>query len=241
MPTVVAAGERYLPRGWRDLGYQLAIWFGFLGAYQVARGLADRTPAEAFSNGLRVVEFETQVSGRLVELSLQQSVEAKDWLAPVVSWTYWNSEFTVLGLALLWVYLRRHESFTRLRNTILLANVIGLVGYVAVPMAPPRLLGLGFDDNHADGLVTLAANPYAAMPSLHAADAFILGIVLAFVCRRVWAKVLWAAWPAWVWFAVMATGNHFWLDCIAGMGVALVALAVVYRSELLPAVAAHRR
>ena len=98
-------------------------------------------------------------------------------------------------------------------------------------MAPPRLLGLGFENEHRDGLVSLAANPYAAMPSLHAADALILGVVLAFVCRRSWAKALWIAWPAWVWFAVMATGNHFWLDCIAGMAVAVVALTVVYRRE----------
>ncbi len=35
--------------------------------------------------------------------------------------------------------------------------------------------------------------------------------------------MLWTLWPAWVWFAVMATGNHFWLDIAAGVGVALVA------------------
>ena len=49
--------------------------------------------------------------------------------------------------------------------------------------------------------------------------------MLATVCRSRWAKALWAAWPAWVWFSVMATGNHFWLDCVAGVGVALVAMA----------------
>ncbi len=36
-------------------------------------------------------------------------------------------------------------------------------------------------------------------------------------------------WPAWVWFAVMATGNHFWLDCVAGVGVALIAMTIVYK------------
>ena len=81
------------------------------------------------------------------------------------------------------MYLRRHEYFIRFRNTILLANVIGLVGYVVMPTAPPRMLGVGFVDTHRDGLVTLAANPYAAMPSLHAADALIVGVVLALVCR----------------------------------------------------------
>ena len=44
-----------------------------------------------------------------------------------------------------------------------------------------------------------------------------------------WAKVLWLAWPAWVWFSVMATGNHFWLDIAAGVLVAGVAAAIVYR------------
>ena len=88
---------------------------------------------------------------------------------------------------------------------------------------------LGFIDHHTNGVVELAGNPYAAMPSLHAADALIVGIVLAsLVRRRVW-KVLWLVWPLWVWFAVMATGNHFWLDVVAGIFLAVVALVVVYR------------
>jgi membrane-associated phospholipid phosphatase len=238
--AVVAAGQRFLPRGWTDLVRQFAIWFGFLAAYQVARGFADRNAGEAFANGFRVVQLETHVTHRLVELTFQQFVSSKEWLAPIVAWTYWNSEFTVLGLALLWVYLRRHAAFTRFRNTILLANVLGLVGYVLVPMAPPRMLGVGFVDTHRDGFVQLAANPYAAMPSLHAADALIAGVVLAFVSRRWWSKALWALWPGWVWFAVMATGNHFWLDCLAGMGVAVLALAIVYRGDLRRVRAARR-
>jgi PAP2 superfamily len=230
-----------LPRGWSDLGRQVAIWLGFLLAYQVARGVADRHPEQAIANGLKVVNFETNVSDRLYELTLQQFVEQRDWLSALASWTYWTSEFTVLTLALLWLYLQRHYAFSRFRNTLLLANVIGLAGYVLMPTAPPRLLGLGFaDEAHKDGVIQLAANPYAAMPSLHAADALIVGIVLACVCRRWWAKAFWAIWPAWVWFVVMATGNHFWLDCIAGVAVALVALAIVYRRDVVRIVAAQR-
>src|SRR5260221_4674688 len=230
-----AVGRRYLPRGWADFGRQIAIWLGFLVVYQLARGFADRHPARAFANGLRVVHVETHITHRLYELTFQQFVDQRFWLAKLVSFTYWNSEFTVLGLALLWVYFRRHEVFLRFRNTILLANVLGLVGYVFMPTAPPRLLGLGFVDTHSDGLVRLAANPYAAMPSLHAADSLIVGIVLAFLVRHWLAKLFWIAWPAWVWFAVMATGNHFWLDCVAGMGVAMVAMAVVLRGDRLRA------
>ncbi len=237
---MVAAGRRYLPRGWADLGRQLAIWFGFAVLYQLARGLADRNPAKAFQNGFAVVNFETRVTHRLYELTFQNFVDQRHLLETAVSWTYWLSEFAVVGGAVLWVYLRRHDSFKRFRNSILIANTIGLIGYVFVPTAPPRLLGVGFVNTHRDGFVTLAANPYAAMPSLHAADALIVGIVLFSVCRNVWAKLLWAVWPAWVWFAVMATGNHFWLDCIAGIGVAILTMAVVYNEPIRRTLAVRR-
>jgi membrane-associated phospholipid phosphatase len=238
MTAAVAAGRRYLPRGYSDFLRQLVIWFGFLAAYQVARGVADRDPSRAFANGWRVIDIEERLAG-LGELTLQGWTQSSRLLETVVSWTYWNSEFTVVGLALLWVYLRRNESFTRFRNTILLANVLGLIGYVLLPTAPPRLFpAMGFADtlaqigglNHGSGLVELASNPYAAMPSLHAADALIVGIVLASVCRRWWAKTIWLVWPLWVWFAVMATGNHFWLDVLAGVFVATITLALVYRA-----------
>jgi membrane-associated phospholipid phosphatase len=51
--------------------------------------------------------------------------------------------------------------------------------------------------------------------------------MLMSVVRTRWLKPLFLIWPAWVWFSVMATGNHFWLDIVAGVAVALVALAIV--------------
>jgi len=237
MTAVVAAGRRVLPRGYLHFATQLGIWFGFLLVYQVARGIADRDPARAFANGAKVIDFERHATNRLFELTLQRVAETSALLESLASWTYWNSEFTVLGLALLWVYLRRNEAFARFRNVVLLANVLGLIGYVLLPTAPPRMFPeVGFVDtlatfgglNHGSGLVELASNPYAAMPSLHAADALLVGLVLASVVRRWPIRVLWLLWPAWVWFCVMATGNHFWLDVLAGNLVALVAAAVVY-------------
>jgi len=239
MSAVVAVGRRYLPRGWSDLGRQLAIWFGFALLYQVARGFADRNPTKAFSNGWEIVHLETRVTHRLYELTFQHFVDQKHWLETLVSWTYWNSEFTVVGLAVLWVYLRRHDAFRSFRNSVLLANLIGLVGYVFMPTAPPRLLGIGFVDQHRDGLVSLAANPYAAMPSLHCADALIVGVVLACLCRSWIWRLVWAAWPAWVVFCVMATGNHFWLDCAAGVGVAILSMGIVYNRRIRGAFAAR--
>ncbi len=237
--AVVAAGRRALPHGYRDFARQLAIWFGWLLAYQIARGMADRSPAEAFENGLKVIDLERRL-GALWELSLQGALVSSDFLVELSSITYWLSQFAVLGLSLLWVYLRRNEHFLRFRNTILLANAVGLVGYVLLPTAPPRMFpDLGFIDtlahfsaiNHGSAAIELASNPYAAMPSLHAADALIVGVVMASIVRWRVAKVLWLAWPAWVSFCVIATANHFWLDIAAAAAVAALAGAVVYRTR----------
>jgi membrane-associated phospholipid phosphatase len=245
---MMSIGRRYLPRGWRDFGLQLTIWFGFLAVYQIARGLAGHDKAVALAHGHWVINAEDRV-GDLFELTLQQTAASSRFLELAVSWTYWMSEFAVLGSALLWVYLRRHEYFHRFRNWVLLAGVVGLVGYVVYPTAPPRLIsGYGFVDtlaqfsslNHGSGVIELASNQYAAMPSLHAADALIVGLTLAAIVRRWWTKALWLLWPAWVWFSVMASANHFWLDCVAGIFVAILAMTAVYNRRLRRAFAARR-
>jgi hypothetical protein len=212
--TSVAAERRVLPRGWLDLFKQVLIWFGFVLAYQVVRGIADRSPAIAFKNGRDVIDIERRVTG-LWELSFQSWTESYELLGRLTSWTYWLSQFAVVGLALL-------------------------------PTAPPRMFPeVGFVDtlasmgtpNHGSTLVELASNPYAAMPSLHAADALIVGITLAILVRPIWLKILWLLWPMWVWFSVMATANHFWLDIAAGIAVALVAALVIHRRVVVRALA----
>jgi membrane-associated phospholipid phosphatase len=100
--------------------------------------------------------------------------------------------------------------------------------------------------NHGSSLVELASNPYAAMPSIHSADALIIGFVLAGLVRSRWLKVAWTLWPTWVWFAVMATGNHFWLDIAAGVGTAVLAATFLAwhdsrRGDVCPAVSSSRR
>ena len=238
--TGYAEARRLLPRGWAHLGAQFAVWFGFYVVYQAARGAADRGVAEAFWNGTLVIEAENKIDA-LVEPAVQGFVQSSGFLVLATSYTYWLSQFAVVGLALLWVYFRHHEQFAGFRNWLIGANLVGLLGYVLMPTAPPRMFPeWGFTDtlaeygsmSHDSGLIAFAANPYAAMPSLHAMDALIVGIVMASVCRTRTARVLWLLWPAWVSFAVMGTGNHFWLDCVAGFAVALLVAAVLFRKRL---------
>jgi hypothetical protein len=232
--------SRALPRGWRDLGLQVGIWFGFLGVYQLARGIAGHDFVQAFENGRLVIDFENRLHA-LIERDIQHVVlSAGDWIVQAANWTYWNSQFTVVGLVLLWVYFKRNDAFLRLRNVLLLANMLALVGFVLMPTAPPRLFPeWGFVDtlaqsavlNHGSALVELAANPYAAMPSIHAANALLVGFAMAALVRSRLCKLLWTLWPSWVWFTVMVTANHFWIDVAAGIGVAVIATSAIVWTE----------
>jgi membrane-associated phospholipid phosphatase len=252
--TVVAGagGEgRVFPRGVGHFLLQLAIWLAFYVAYKGARAIVDDRPFStrlAFDNGRWIINFEERAHA-LFEISLQQILLSSHVLIDLATTTYWLSQFVVLGLALLWVYFRRHEAFARFRNWVMVANMIGLVGYVLVPTAPPRMFpGAGFldvnalfsDINGNTRAISALGNPYAAMPSLHAADALIVGITLALVTRHWWARLLWLAWPVWVWFTVIATGNHFWMDVAAGILIVL-ATAPVVNSRLRPWRHASRR
>jgi membrane-associated phospholipid phosphatase len=162
---------------------------------------------------------------------VQRFVDGSSVMVLLTSYTYWLSQFAVVGATLLWIYFKHHDRFAGFRNWLIVANLVGLVGYILVPTAPPRMFPeWGFVDtlgqfssiNHDSGLISFASNPYAAMPSLHSMDALIVGIVMFGVVRSKLAKALWLAWPAWVGFAVISTGNHYWLDVVAGFVLALV-------------------
>jgi hypothetical protein len=229
---LVADADRRLPRGVAHLCVQFIVWMGFYFAYNITRGLADRNVAAAFENGEWIASTEERL-GTLFEPSLQQLV-ASSLMTTLTTWSYWLSQFVVVGATLFWVYFRRQDRFAFFRNWLILANMVGLVCYVLLPTAPPRMLPeWGFTDTLAhsaaishDSLTSLA-NQYAAMPSLHAMDALIVGVVMFGVVRSRVAKALWIAWPAWVAFAVMATANHYWLDIAAGIAIAAVAAFAV--------------
>jgi hypothetical protein len=239
MTGYVATQARRLPRGWAHLFLQFVIWMAFYGAYQVVRGHADRDILKAFTNGEWVITTERRL-GALFEPSLQQLVDGSRLLIDLTTYTYWLSQFAVVGLTLLWVYLRRHERFYAFRNTLIAANLLGLIGYLLVPTAPPRMFPFeGFHDtlqetgiNHSSGFVASVANQYAAMPSLHAMDAIIVGLTMVVLVRSRWAKAVWLLWAPWVWFTVLSTGNHYWLDIVVGIALAGVAYVVVRRGRL---------
>jgi membrane-associated phospholipid phosphatase len=218
------------------LALQAALWLAFVLGYQLIQAGADQDRGQALANGLRVRELEGDLVHGLIELPLQEFARDSGALNTVVALTYWSSEFAIVALALLWVYLCRPAAFSRFRNTLIVTNVIALVGFYAFPTAPPRKFAtLGFVDTmksssalgHGHGLLPLPSNQYAAMPSLHSADALIVGVGLALLVRSRPVKAAWLLWPLAVWFSVLATGNHFWLDIVGGTAVAGIGALVI--------------
>ena len=223
------------PPGRRYALGQLLLWFGFAAAYELVRGLADRGPGEALRNAHRVISLERRLGG-LPELALQgRAIAGGAMLLHTIDWSYWVAQFAVIPAAVIWAYMRRRDVYPRLRNAILIANTAALLGYLAFPTAPPRMLPQdGFVDllaksrllGQTTGLVKLFANPYAAMPSVHAADALVVGVLVAAAVRNPLLKLLLLLWPLWVCFVLMASANHYWLDLAAGAVLAAIGVAL---------------
>ena len=150
---------------------------------------------------------------------------------------YFSSQFAISIAFLLWVYFRRNEHFTRVRNALLGANYVSFVVLFFYPLAPPRMVpGGGYVDtldenavNLHSSVITALNNPYSAMPSLHASYAVVIGVAGFLLVRTGPLRLFWLLYPGLVFYSVIATGNHFVLDLAAG-AVALLATPIVDRA-----------
>ena len=120
---------------------------------------------------------------------------------------------------------------------LVLTNVIAFAVFWLYPVAPPRMLTQdGFTDvvaaSHAfgswhTGALASAANQLAAMPSLHMAWAGWCTVVVWRLTRSAWLRGLAVLYPCMTAFAVLATGNHYVLDLLAGLATLALAMVVV--------------
>jgi hypothetical protein len=183
--------------------------------------------------------------GTFFEPGLQQALIAHtSWLVDAANFMYLNSHFVITTGFLAWLYLRRNQHFYFVRNMFMVAMAIALVGYALYPTAPPRLFpGQGFTDTIAaftgvaqdSETAGLLVNKYAAVPSMHIAFSLMVAVPAAALSRHVVSRGLWTAYPLLVFFVIVATGNHYWLDAAAGAAVAcLAAVAAGVLARLRP-------
>lgn len=106
-----------------------------------------------------------------------------------------------------------------------------LVTYWSYPLAPPRLVpGLGIADSVAEHTASYShlfgtlANPYGAMPSMHTGWSVWVAVMLGtYVWRSWWARLTLALHPTLTIVTIVATGNHYVVDAIAGFTYFLIA------------------
>jgi membrane-associated phospholipid phosphatase len=225
-----------LPKGWGDLGRQIGILVAVDLVYEVARGIADSQRADAIAHGQWIIDLERSTH-TFFEADLQAFFSA-NWIVDFANQIYLNAQFSIALGFLVWLYLFRNESYYFVRNMFVVSMGLALIGYTLYPTAPPRMFPeYGFVDtindfsnvNHDSGLAKILINPYAAVPSMHCAFAMMIGGTGFLVCRNVFAKVLWAAWPFLVAWVTIVTANHYWVDAVLGWGVALTAALVAQR------------
>ncbi|MCW2541790.1 MAG: hypothetical protein JWN95_3515 [Frankiales bacterium] len=211
------------------------------GVYGATRGLRQATVVTADHNGWLLLHAERHLHVA-PEHRLNQLLWQLPGLAVPSAYFYATLHFIVTPGVLVWLYRRHPNSYRTARRVLVIATVACLVGFWLFPTAPPRLLpGSGIRDTLADvhqwgswagpssaprGLSGLA-NEYAAMPSLHVVWALWAGWLVTRHAHHRLIRIAGVSYPVLTAFVVMATGNHYLLDVLAGAAVlALASVAV---------------
>ena len=231
-----------LPHGPADVLLQIGLFVMADLCYETVRGVAEGQATTAFANGQAVIDIE-QATGTFFESDLQGALLNHGWIIDFANFMYMNSHFVLTSGFLVWLYLRRNDSFYFVRNMFMVAMALALIGYTLLPTAPPRFFEeYGFVDtldqvsvNHDSAMVQMFVNPYAAIPSMHCAFALMIGIAGVRVSRHTVTRAFWAMYPLLVLFVVIVTGNHFWVDGAIGWMVAgLAAFTAMQIARLRP-------
>ncbi|HEX6506130.1 MAG TPA: phosphatase PAP2 family protein, partial [Chloroflexota bacterium] len=207
---------------------ELVLLLGVTLAYFLTRGLIRGRRSDAFYHADQVISLERRLhldpEHTLQNLALQHHT-----LLEAANTFYLVGHLPVLIAVAVWLYWRHHRSYHLFRNAFLLSALIGLSIYVFFPVAPPRFLP-GFTDTEAttgfnvDGSAAGPFyNPYAALPSLHVGWTLIPCFALLLFARFWPLRIFGALLPLLMTLSVIMTGNHYFLDPVAGVAVMLVA------------------
>ena len=212
---------------------QLTVWAGLYGAYLFIRGLAIKNAGDAFAHAGQLVNLE-RVTGLLQEVRVQQAVASVRELRVFFDLYYMLGFGPLLGLMLVWLGLRRRGAYRELRTAMLASLALASFFFVLYPTAPPRLVhGLGIADTvglsgHDTGsFAGIHFDPYAALPSMHVGWSLLLALVGIRVFKRHALQLLFALHPLLMTLAITTTGNHFFVDALAGVAVVLLGYALV--------------
>ncbi|HEU0072534.1 MAG TPA: phosphatase PAP2 family protein [Dehalococcoidia bacterium] len=221
----------------------LFVALGYL-VYSQVRGLAGDRVYEAFINAYNLVHIEREL-GIFREVTLQRWVLPNATLVDFFNMVYFWLFFPFVIPSAIWLYIKRPRTYELARNAFLISGAIAVIFFLLLPTAPPRFLGhMGFIDTLNQSFTPSyssipGVNHYAAVPSMHVGWTFLLAVALYQAFKGWPVRGVVFAIPALMWTATIVTGNHYFLDGVLGLLVALVALRIALviqrRGMTLPA------
>jgi PAP2 superfamily len=235
------------PRG-GALG-QVALVVGAWIFYSLARSLSGDDVDAAISRG-RLLQHWDSLLGFGWTIDLNHWVTDHALFAVPMTLEYASLHYLVTPLVLVWLWRSHPETYRPALLALLAMSAAGLVVYIGLPVAPPRLLpGSDWIDTmdawshigwwggagSAPAGLGHLTDQYAAMPSLHVGWAVWCAWVWRRAARNGTLRRLAWIYPATVAVTVVATANHYVLDVAAGTALALAAC------ELAPRFAAALR
>ena len=230
-------------RGWRvwrgKTNWSWELLLVVYAIYDGSRLLVNGAQDRAMRHGRDILSFE-----RSLHLSpehwLNHTFYHHAWLGIPADYMYATLHYVLTVWILFWLWRYHRAHYQHARTWLGLTTLLGLVGFITFPTAPPRMLGhsYGFLDilaEHANvgwwaggggtpkgfGSVT---NEFAAMPSLHVGWALWCGLLMFRHAKSRVVRVLGLLYPLVIACVVMGTANHYLADAVAGATVALLGL-----------------
>ncbi|MCC7363728.1 MAG: phosphatase PAP2 family protein [Dehalococcoidia bacterium] len=225
----------------RSLGFyalEMAVFMVFFAAYFLLRGAAPTDVDKATDNALRIIELE-QALGIFREAGWQQAALPHDWLIDIANMIYMHLHINLLLVVGFFFFRTDNRKFRIIKNALLLSAFIGVPFYHYIPVTPPRLLAdAGHDFGFVDTLIDTRrprpgslANWYAAIPSYH----FGWILLMTYGAWGCWSSRLvraaFIAFAGLMWWSIVVTGNHYFLDMVLGALIVTITLALAVAFE----------
>jgi hypothetical protein len=207
------------PRWWQEIGFIAVVYY----LYSLVRNAVPSHESGAFARARTVLSIENRLHVD-VEHSLNTLVARHEWLAYVCNYYYSTLHFVVTIAVLVWLYRAHPLHYRAIRSVLIITNLVALVGFWVVSVAPPRMLH-GYVDTvvkfHTWGSLAspgLAkeSNQFAAMPSLHIGWSLWCALGIVTLAERRWVRIAGAIYPVATLFVILGTANHFVLDAVGG-------------------------
>ena len=217
---------------------EMLVFLAFFALYFFVRGLPVDDVATSTHNALDIVRLE-RFLGIYSEAAWQDAALGHPALVDLANFTYRFLHLPLIGIIGFAFFCSDRRKFRVLRNTILISGFMAALIYYYYPVTPPRLLAeqgvnLGFIDT-LEGARQVKPGPftnhYAAMPSYHFGWILLVTIGMWWVWRPPILRAAGVALAVLMWWAIVVTGNHFFLDMVAGAVMVLIALFLSLRWE----------